>query len=102
MPAIQMSRTDPKGLERTLTLGRIIAKYQHGPALHLLSGIASLEGGCFEAAVVSLDRAVAIKSNYALAWTSRGDALVSLGRVAEAIGSFDRAIKIDPHDFAVL
>ncbi len=48
----------------------------------------------YEAAVVSYDKALEIKSDKEEAWNNRGYALGNLGRFEEAIASYDKALEI--------
>ncbi len=58
------------------------------------------QGKCFgqlknyEEAIVSYDKAIAIKPDYDKAWNNRGNALRNLGRYEEAIVSYDKAIAL--------
>ena len=47
-------------------------------------------------ALASLDRALAIKPDYADALANRGNALIDLGRAEEALASYDKALAINP------
>ena len=47
-------------------------------------------------AISSFDKAIAIKSDYAVAHSNRGNALKDLGRFDEAIASYDNAIAVAP------
>ncbi|GAA6618727.1 CHAT domain-containing protein [Scytonema sp. NUACC26] len=61
-------------------------------------GLQQLEAGENEAALTSLDCALAFNTNNNEAWRKRGDALGELGRYEEALTSYDRAIAINPKD----
>ncbi|MEH2115149.1 tetratricopeptide repeat-containing S1 family peptidase, partial [Nostoc sp.] len=50
----------------------------------------------YEQAIVSYDKAIAIKPDYHEAWNNRGISLASLQRYSEAIASYDKAIAIKP------
>jgi tetratricopeptide (TPR) repeat protein len=65
---------------------------------HSLLGMALGSTGRHEEALASLDRAIALGSNDAHG--SRADTLVALGRLAEAVESFDRALVQDPGSVA--
>jgi len=49
------------------------------------------EAKALEDALASYERAIALKPNLADALSNRGDALMQLGRIADALASFDRA-----------
>ena len=48
------------------------------------------------ASLVASDRAIAIDPAGAPVWFNRGNALLALGRAAEAVESYDRALSLDP------
>ena len=50
----------------------------------------------YEEAVISFDKAIAIKPDHADAWSNRGIALIDLKSCEEAVISFDKAIAIKP------
>nr|WP_302850061.1 tetratricopeptide repeat protein [Sphaerospermopsis torques-reginae] len=50
----------------------------------------------YEEAIVSYDKAIAIKPDYHEAWYNRGVALDKLKKYEEAIVSYDKAIAIKP------
>lgn len=52
----------------------------------------------FATAAEMVDRAVALNPNSALAWSLRGHAYVLGGRAAEALGSYERAVRLNPLD----
>ena len=47
-------------------------------------------------ALLSVDRAIALRSDYAEAWNNRGAVLHQLGRLDEALASFEQAIHFNP------
>ena len=51
-----------------------------------------------EAALPLLDRATAIRPDFADVHCNRGNVLVALERFSEAVESYDRALSRDPHD----
>ncbi|MBD2001377.1 DUF4912 domain-containing protein [Leptolyngbya sp. FACHB-541] len=57
-------------------------------------GMVLAESGLYEEAITSFDRAIAVKPDFFAAWSSKGDALLSVDRPEEAIASFDRAIEL--------
>jgi len=58
------------------------------PSLRLL--------GRYDEALVSLDRALALRPNYFKALNNRGGAMEGLNRLPEALASYDRALAIAP------
>ncbi len=48
----------------------------------------------------SYDEALEIYPNDEIGWYSRGIALYSLGRIEEAIISFDKVLKLNPNNFS--
>jgi adenylate cyclase len=52
----------------------------------------------FDTASEMVDRAVALNPNSTLAWNQRGHAYLFGGRAAEAVRSFERAIRLSPID----
>ena len=64
-------------------------------ALSLLALIAAQQGD-FAHALVSYDRIIAIKPDFADAYSNRGASFAALNRPNEALANFDRAIGIDP------
>ena len=52
----------------------------------------------FEGAVRSFDKALEIDGEFCKAWANRGIALSKMGRLKEALNSFERALEINPHD----
>ena len=51
----------------------------------------------FEEALASYDRALAVRPDYAEAFSNRGNTLQELKRFEEALASFDRALKLRPN-----
>jgi hypothetical protein len=64
-------------------------------ALSLLALIAAQQGD-FERAIVAYDRVIAVKPDFAHAYSNRGASFAALNRSDEALASFDQAIAIDP------
>jgi hypothetical protein len=64
-------------------------------ALSLLALISAQQGD-FERAIVSYDRAIAIKPGFADGYSNRGTSFAALNRPADALANFDQAIAIDP------
>ena len=52
-----------------------------------------------EEALASYDKAIALKPDYAEAYSNRGNALRDLKRLEDALASYDKAIALKP-DFA--
>ena len=59
-------------------------------------GVAFAQQGCFEDAIVSYDKSIAINPNDTRLWINRGVALSNLGRYTEAIKSYDKALALNP------
>ncbi|MBD2440156.1 tetratricopeptide repeat protein [Nostoc sp. FACHB-110] len=59
-------------------------------------GIALAGLGSYEEGLASLERAIALKPNYAEAWNNRAVTQWYLGRYSDAIASSDRATQINP------
>ena len=70
----------------------------HFDALHLL-GVIALQTRHTERAIELFGRAIALKPDFAEAYSNRGMALRELKRLAEALASYDQAIALKP-DFA--
>ena len=66
--------------------------------LHNIAGAAQAGAGQIEAAVASYDAAIALKPDFAAAYSNRGLALLELQRFDDALASLDRAISLDPGD----
>lgn len=64
-------------------------------ALSLLALIAAQQGD-FERAIVSYGRVIAVKPDFADAYSNRGASFAALNRPDEALLNFDQAIAIDP------
>jgi hypothetical protein len=64
-------------------------------ALSLLALIAAQEGD-FERAIVSYDRVIAVKPDFADGYSNRGASFAALSRPNDALANFDQAIAIDP------
>ena len=65
-------------------------------ALSLLALIAAQQGD-FAHALVSYDRIIAVKPDFADAYSNRGASFAALNRPNEALANFDQAIAIDPN-----
>ncbi len=61
-------------------------------------GLAFKELQRYDEAVVSFSQAIALKADYAQAFSSRGLALHAAGRLGEALLDFDKAIELQPGD----
>ena len=64
-------------------------------ALHLLGTIAC-QVGRYGLSVELIEKALAIKADFAEAWSNRGGALEALRRYGDAIASYDKALAIRP------
>lgn len=54
--------------------------------------------GKFAEAIAAFDHAIALKSDYALIWAVRGNALFDAKHYEKAITSYDRALELQPDD----
>src|SRR3982751_834630 len=88
--ALLLVQTDQLAEARSV-LDRGLDHHPGAAELHAFSGNLELHRGNFEDAVASLDRAVAIRSDFAEAYYNRGIALNSLGRTSEALASHEAA-----------
>jgi predicted O-linked N-acetylglucosamine transferase (SPINDLY family) len=59
-------------------------------------GLAFLDQGQADAALLDFDKAIAAQPGFAFAHNNRGRALVLLGREQEALESFEKALALDP------
>jgi serine/threonine-protein kinase len=87
--------------ERAIALdpGYARAHMQLGVALDLKGdflGVMELS----ERGMAAIERALALRPDHAEAWRYLGGTLISLGRDAEALAAFERALEIDPTDVA--
>lgn len=73
-------------------------KPQHFQALHMLGYIAG-QSGDFQGAVDLISKAIDVNPNDATTYSNRGNALLKLKRLDQAVSSFDQAVSINP-DFA--
>ena len=51
--------------------------------------------GRFEEAIAAFDQVLAMEPNHALTWNNRGNALIALERIDEAIKSYDTRARAD-------
>lgn len=77
--------------------GRAIEVFAQDPVSHRTLGNALKELGQFEAAVASHERAIALKPDYADAFSDCGVALEGLGRLDAALEKYDRALALRPN-----
>lgn len=77
--------------------GQLAAQPDHFDALHLTGAIALLH-----MALGWMDKALAINPHYATVYSNRGLALQRLGRLDEALASYDQALALAPQDSSVL
>lgn len=75
---------------------RVLAHDHEQPdALHYL-GVCQAQAGEYEAAVLSLSRAVELQPQNAVVHNHHGNALVGLSRCRQALDSYENAIRLDP------
>ena len=60
-------------------------------------GAAAAQTGKLDKAIISFEKAISLKPNYADAHNNFGNVLKAQGRIAEAIGSFNKAILLRPN-----
>lgn len=65
-------------------------------------GAMELDGGAYEEALASSDRAIALNPNAVEAWYNRGNALRLLRRLDEALVTYRRCLKLNPRFFEAL
>ncbi len=95
--AYYLKAGQPKDAER---LYRAIAKgMPNNPEANYNLGVVLQQLGRLDEALVSYDRAVALKPDFAEAYCNRGNVLKDLKRLDEALASYDRAVALKP-DFA--
>lgn len=86
-----------------------VTSFDHVPGLNIdtdpgnyrfevIRGVAHLNSGRYQEALLSCDKVLKVESNYADAWHYRGVALYGLDRYEEALANHDRALEIDPDD----
>jgi Tfp pilus assembly protein PilF len=67
------------------------------PSAHFERANAQFNHGHSELALVSYNRAIELRPDYAEAYNNRGNALRGLGRYAAALANYDRAIALKPN-----
>lgn len=78
------------------TNARIIERDMAAPAAWADKAISLIALKRYDEALVSLDRALALKSDHVNALNNRGVVLMQLGRHAESLASLDRALTLQP------
>ncbi len=74
------------------------AQPRHFDSLHL-SGLVEILAGHLESGIKLIDKAIRVNPNVAAAHNNRGNALLDLKRVDEALASYDKALSLKP-DYA--
>jgi len=82
-------------------LDDLIKKYSDVPGLYNISGVCHAALGQFDAAVVSYEKALKLKPDYAEAYANLGDVYKNSGHFDMAIINYERALNIKP-DFLVV
>lgn len=62
------------------------------------SSVKQEQQGNLRGAIASVDRALSLNAQSAIAWGMKGDLLFKLQKFEQAIAAYDRAITIDPND----
>ncbi len=92
---------DPKSeLSESMRLVRLALSID-GSDPEALAGLGRMTAylaGDFDAATEMVDRAVVLNPNSWIAWEQRGETFNATGNFEEAIGSFERAIRLSPLD----
>jgi Flp pilus assembly protein TadD len=68
----------------------------------MADGIARLNGGDADAALVIFDRVVALAPNFAEGWNKRATTLYTMGRFAESSQDIDKVLALEPRHFGAL
>ena len=66
----------------------------------ILNGVAHLESGNFEDALIFFEQALLLKPDDPDLWNNKGIALRSLGRYNEASYCYNKSLELDPRDRA--
>ena len=77
-----------------LALGNVFAEEPAKEALN--KGIELTQKGKFDEAILEYNKAIAIKPNYAEAYSKRGNAYSGKGNSEQAISDYTKAIEVDP------
>ncbi|OGA49728.1 MAG: hypothetical protein A3G25_05310 [Betaproteobacteria bacterium RIFCSPLOWO2_12_FULL_63_13] len=85
-------------LRETIEQGVALAdRFPNEPFIPNIIGAANAAMGRFKEAVVSYNKALKLKPDYAEAHNNLGNALKNLGQLDDAAGSYRRALRIRPH-----
>jgi regulator of sirC expression with transglutaminase-like and TPR domain len=82
-----IERSDPEGVLQELQV-RALMK----------SSVKQEQQGNLRGAIASVDRALSLNAQSAIAWAMKGDLLFKLQKFEQAIAAYDRAITVNPHD----
>jgi tetratricopeptide (TPR) repeat protein len=88
----------PRAAIQTYLQAELLAT--NDPRWSYLAAVASAQLGELEAALAALDRSLAIDASYVSAYLHRGAWLLDLGRVDDAQGAYERAIRLQPDNRA--
>jgi predicted O-linked N-acetylglucosamine transferase (SPINDLY family) len=83
--------------QEALSCFEIVLNKTHTPEVFCNYGLVLWNLKRYQEALAAQDQAIALKPNYANAWTQKGQALGSLKREQEAIECFNRALQINPN-----
>ncbi|MDJ1172190.1 tetratricopeptide repeat protein [Roseofilum sp. BLCC_M154] len=82
-----IERSDPEGVLQELQVRALMQ-----------SSVKQEQGGNLRGAIASVDRALSLNAQSAIAWAMKGDLLFKLQKFEQAIAAYDRAITVNPHD----
>jgi tetratricopeptide (TPR) repeat protein len=82
-----------------LACRELLLAYPHALFIMNLLGVTLQEQGKFQEAVQAFNKALALKPDYADAYSNRGNALSDLGQLQEAVQSYEMAVEFKP-DYA--
>lgn len=69
---------------------------------HMLQGSEYVRAGRIEEALQCVDKAIATRADYAVAWGCKGDVLRLAGNIEESGRCYEHSLELDPNDVRVL